>query len=145
MNSNNFYKAYVEVLEILKYVPDESVKKIPKEMLNMFELKKDRDYTYSIEPSIPFEEQKILPETKAILANIFRDYWATDHQREVITTYEKQELDRIEQKKRELYNPNDIFKSQNSKVDNTSNLPIDIKKEHFYNKLIAFIKKIFKL
>lgn len=153
MDNNNYYKAYVEVLEILKYVPEESVKKIPKEMLDMFEIKKDKEYKYSIDYSKPFEEQKMLDETSAILANIFRDYWATEHQREVIIQYEKEELNKIEQEKRKIYNPDDIFKSRKIKniqeldktVHTNISLPVEIKKEHFYHRLIEFIKKLFKL
>lgn len=55
-----------------------------------------------------FEEQNLLDETKAILANIFRDYWATTYQRDKII--EKKKIDRIkiEENKRKKYN-NDIF------------------------------------
>lgn len=34
-----------------------------------------------IDVSIPFDQQKMMERTRAILANFFRDYWAYDKQR----------------------------------------------------------------
>lgn len=148
---DNFTKACKEIVEILKFVPDKDVLKIPKEMREMFEDKMDKNYNFSIDTQKAIEEQNLLDETKAILSNIFIDYWATPYQRERII--EKQNYDRkvIEQQKSEKYNPNNIFKristfeikelvSKNN-PDNNS-LPVDVKKI-FYQKIVNFIKKIF--
>ena len=70
---DNYQKAYKEILEILKYVPEESVKKIPQEMRDMFEKEQLKTYDFQIDTNKTFEEQELLEETKAILANIFRD------------------------------------------------------------------------
>ena len=50
-----------------------------------------------------FEEQNLLDETKAILANIFRDYWASEYQRERILAKEKYDLQKLEEKKRPIF------------------------------------------
>lgn len=99
---NNYPKAYKEVIEILKYVPKESVNKIPKSMLDTFNAKMDNNYEFSIDTNKGIEEQELLEETKAILANIFRDYWATPYQKERIQLKEKYEQQRIEEKKRQI-------------------------------------------
>ena len=72
--SNNYHKAYVEVLEILKYIPKEEFNKIPKDMIQTFTEKADNSYQYHIDKTIPFEKQVLLDETKSILAILFRDY-----------------------------------------------------------------------
>ena len=46
MMEDNYLKAYKEIVEILKYVPEESVNKIPKEMREMFELEMDKNYSF---------------------------------------------------------------------------------------------------
>ena len=74
---NVYPKAYKEVCEILKYMPKESVEKIPLEMRLLFERKLDIEYDFEIDEDKPFEEQQLLLETKAILANLYRDYWAS--------------------------------------------------------------------
>ncbi len=148
---DNYPKAYKEVIEILKYVPQESVNKIPNEMLETFKIKMDNNYNFSIDINKKLEEQNLLDETKAILANIFRDYWATDYQRERIKAKENYDRQKIEEEKKLKYN-SDIFakrrsenagiKEKQSEVINT--LPIKTKKERFYYKIINFFKKLFK-
>lgn len=143
-----YSKAYKEVFEILKYLPQESVDKIPKEMLETFEAKMDLNYDFKVDLDKKFEEQNLLYETKAILANIFRDYWATQYQNERINEKEQYDRKKIEEERRIKYNPDKIFdKPQKEQIElnECSNLPIEIKKENFYKKLINFIKKFFRI
>lgn len=141
MNENIYNKAYTEIIEILKHMPEESVNKLPKELLTMFQTKMDKNYNFKIDITKSFNEQTLLNETKAILANIFRDYWATPYQKERIIAKENYERQQLEEEKRKLYNPNNLFKKT------TNNIPIpqkniSTKKENFFNKLINFIKNI---
>jgi len=145
---DNYQKAYKEILEILKYVPEESVKKIPQEMRDMFEKEQSKTYDFQIDTSKTFEEQELLEETKAILANIFRDYWATPYQKERIEIKEKYDRQQSEEQKRKIYNPNDLFKNKNNRnpdFEKLSNLPIEVKKESFFKKIINFFKKKFHI
>lgn len=149
---NNYSKAYKEVVEVLKYVPKESVNKIPKIMLDTFSAKMDNDYIFSIDITKNFEEQELLEETKAILANIFRDYWATPYQKERIQAKEKYDRKLIEDEKHEKYNVDIFNNKRNNCTDDKEEsicddkLPIEIKKEknYIFNKLIKFLKKILK-
>ena len=153
MITKEYAMAYKEVVEILKYVPDEDVQKIPEEKLEFYRTNMDNDYNYKLDMTKEFKEQEMSDITKAILANIFRDYWATPYQRERIEVKEKQDIERLEEKKRQAYNPDDIFKKKQSNeedkeiknIENYSeNLPAEIKKETFFKKLINFIKVLFK-
>ncbi len=146
---DKYPKAYKQVIEILKYVPQESVDKIPQEMIKIFKANMDDKYDFRIDINKTFEEQDLLEETKAILANIFRDYWATPEQKERILEKEKNDREIEENIKREKYNPDNLFKKkqnviqQNEEIQN--NLPVEIKKEKFYKKIINFMKKIFHI
>ncbi|MBR3123909.1 MAG: hypothetical protein IKF42_00545, partial [Mogibacterium sp.] len=91
-----YANAYQEVLEVLKYVPEESVKKIPSQMLSMMISKANMSHGFRVDTELPFEQQSISEETKAIFANIYRDYWANDKQRKKIK--EKEDRDRLEMK-----------------------------------------------
>lgn len=144
---DNYTKAYKEVMEILKFVPQDSVNKIPKTMLEVFKTKMDKDWKFTVNIDKSFEEQDLLDETKAIFANIFRDYWATPYQKERIMAKEKYDRQKIEKEKLEKYNPNDLFKKTktNEEKAEISNLPIEVKKEKFYEKIINFFKKIFHI
>ena len=146
---DKYPKAYKQVIEILKYAPQEIVDKIPQKMIKTFKTNMDDKYDFKIDISKSFEEQDVLEETKAILANIFRDYWATPEQKERILEKEKNDREIEENIKREKYNPDNLFKKkqkviqQNEEIQN--NLPVEIKKEKFYKKIINFMKKIFHI
>ena len=146
---DKYPKAYKQVIEILKYVPQESVDKIPKEMNKTFKINMDDKYDFKIDISKSFEEQDIFEETKAILANIFRDYWATPEQKERILEKERNDREIEENIKREKYNPDNLFKKKQKVIQQNeeiqSNLPVEIKKEKFYEKIINFLKKIFHI
>lgn len=151
---DNYARAYKEIFEILKYVPEESVNEIPKEMRDMFEAEMDEKYSFEIDVEKPFEKQEILEETKAILANIFRDYWATDYQRARIIEKENQDREELERQKREKYNSNDGFKNrknENSINQNiqgqlndeyNKNLPTEVQKQNIFQRLLNFIKRL---
>ena len=146
----NYHKAYKEVIEILKYVPQESVNKIPKTMLDTFEKKMDKDYVFNVDINKTFEEQNLLEETKDIFAIIFRDYWATPYQRERIKAKENYDRQKIEEEKAQKYNPNEIFnkkiKEQKTEEieEDVNNLPVECK-EKFYIKITKFFKRIFNI
>ena len=144
---DNYSKAYKEVIEILNYVPQESVNKIPQTMLDTFKAKMDKEYNFIVDINKAFEEQELLEETKAIFANIFRDYWATPYQKERIEAKEEYDRKQIEKLKQEKYNPNNIFKTREMQINdkNINNLPMEVKKEKFYQKIISWMKKIFNI
>lgn len=152
MNSNvniEYANAYSEVLEVLNNMSKEDYNKIPKDMLEMFKTNCNNEYQFRYDLNKKFEQQEISKRAKLILAILFRDYWATPYQKERIQAKERYDWQKIEEEKKNNYN-HDIFK-KNNKIDNKenesieNNLPIEVKKEHFYNKIINFFKKIFNI
>ena len=109
INTTNLSKTYKEVLEILKFVKEEDYNMIPKETIQIMLNNMDREYEFKITSYEDFKTKQLLYETELILAIFFRDYWATEEQKEKIKLYEEYELKRIEEKKQEKYNINDLF------------------------------------
>lgn len=148
MNSN-YAKAYTEVLEILNYLSKEEYSKIPEEKIRYFKENMDKDYIFTINPRIDLSLQKISKETNAILISLFRDYFANESQKKILTELLNKNQEEVEQAKRDKYNPDDIF---NKKVKERIN--IDIKnnelnlmecKESFFSKLTKLIKRLLNL
>ena len=148
---NNLYaKAYTEVLEIVKYFPEEEYNKIPKEKIEFYKNNMDKDYVFTINPEIDLSKQNISPEANAIIINIFIDYFATEEQKvkikEILDLNQKKE----EQEKREKYNPDDIFKKANKDTEtanietseNNTNTALIEYKESFFTRFKNFIFKI---
>ena len=91
---NEYGDAYQEVLEILKYTEADAVAKIPKGKMKLFHERQNKKHGFRVDPTKTFDEQGVLKRTKAILAIIYRDYWASDKQRETIEQHE--DRDRME-------------------------------------------------
>ena len=91
MVAENYACAYREVIEILKYTNQDDVNKIPSEKLLLWLDNMKEDYNFEIDEEKPLSEQNISKEAKAILANIFKEYWATDYQKQRIEEKEKYE------------------------------------------------------
>ena len=123
MVDNKYAVAYSEVLEILKHIPIEDYNKIPKNEIELFEAYADNNYTFNYDTRKKLEEQNVSDITKGIIILLFRDYWATENQRQGII--EKQNYDRIslEEKNKKKYNV-DIFqhiKGNEQNIEDTSN------------------------
>lgn len=92
MIDTKYANAYVEVLEILKYISREDYNKIPKNKIELFQINANNDYHFTYNPEKTLNEQNVSKIAKGIIAILFRDYWATDIQKEKIIA--KQNYDR---------------------------------------------------
>lgn len=137
-----YANAYSEILEILKHISQEDYNKIPKEKIMLFQNNYNKEYNFTYDMNKTLDEQNVSKKAKTIIAILFRDYWATDIQREKIKAKEKYDRKIKEQEK---YNPNNIFKPKET-INNyeSSNFPIEIKKENLIQKILKFIKNIFR-
>ena len=148
MVAENYACAYREVIEIIKYTNQDDVNKIPSEKLLLWLDNMKEDYNFEIDEEKPLSEQNISKEAKAILANIFKEYWATDYQKQRIEEKEKYDMEKLEKEKYEKYNPNDIFKNKkqiNIETDNISdNVAMVEYKVSLFTKIFNKIKCIFK-
>ena len=81
---SNRKNAYTEVYTILQELNEEEYEKIPSEVIDAIRLNRNEEYFYELDEDLELKEQPMLPETKAILFNLFRDYLATQEQKEKI-------------------------------------------------------------
>mgnify|MGYP004506114309 FL=1 len=148
---NAYKRAYTEVIEIIKYFPNEEYAKIPLEKINYYKENMDKDYNFQINPNIELEKQNISKEANAILVTLFNDYFATDRQKEILNNLLKQNQQKLEKQKQEKYNPSNLFMQSKTQQQNTVTLQknnsesslVEIK-EKFFTNFINFIKNIFK-
>ena len=157
MVDNKYRIAYSEVLEILKHIPIEDYNKIPKNEIELFELYADNEYIFDYNINKTLDEQNVSDIAKGIIILLYRDYWATDTQREKILAKEKYDILQLEKVKQEKYNSHDIFKKRDKKYEApkenineyeiknniNSNLPIEVNERSIYRKMINLLKKIF--
>lgn len=89
----------------------------------MFETNANSEYTFNYDPSKTLEEQNVSNITKGIIILLFRDYWATEIQRNKIIAKQNYDRVKLEEKKKEKYNSNNIF------TNNHKNSLVDIPKD----------------
>ena len=153
----DYAKAYTELLEILKYFSKESLEKLPKENIEMYNLEKDKSYNFTYNKELELDEQNISKLTIILIANLYIQYLASDEERNIIKERDKKELELLEEQKRQMYNQNKIFenrKRENSKynIEDISktkqneniSLPI-VKKQNIFTKIIEKINLKFKI
>lgn len=147
-----YANAYSEVLEILKYIPVEDYNKIPKNKIELFETNANNDYSFTYNPDKTLEEQEVSKITKGIIAILFRDYWASEIQREKIITKQKHDRIKIDEEKRKKYNI-DIFQNRNNNKQgqnieeniSASEVAMVEYKDSIFRKILNKIKSLFNI
>lgn len=147
MVTKEFAEASAEINEILKYLPEEYINKIPSKLRDFFEKVEDKEYIANIDPYKTLDKQDLKPKTQTLLTILYREYWCNDE--------EKAELDKVliendkkyEEELREKYNPDNIFKKNKDTkeietVEETA--LIEYENRSWYKKAIDFIGNIFR-
>ena len=147
MIAENYACAYKEVIEVLKYTKREDVNKIPKSRILLWRINMNKDYDFKIDTTKTLEEQNLSKEAKAIIANIFKKYWATDYQKERMEAKEKYDIEQMEKEKYQKYNPDDIFKNrkQNIQQEEVASKTVSMVeyREPLFKRILNKIKNIF--
>ena len=147
-----YQKAYVELYEIIKVLPEKEQKKIPKLVLKNLKDNMDKEYKFILNKDNDILNQKYRIETKALFVELYERYLASKEENEIWDKYDKICNNIIEEEKRIKYNSDNIFKNRKLekedltfKKENVRNLPIETKKENIIIKFFKFIKNIFHL
>ena len=135
--------AYTEVYEILEQLDEGEYNKIPSEVIITIRENRNTEYEFELDEELELKEQELLPETKAILFNIFRDYLSTPEQKEKIIKMQAEERLKNEQKKAKQYN-SDLFANK-QKVQSVEREHIELieYKENIFKRIFNKIRQFF--
>ena len=129
---NSFAIACTEVLEVLKYLPQNEYEKISKEEIELLESQKDS--------SFKVQGMNISKEANAIIIILWEKYFASQNEKEKLYNILKQNYKIEDTRKKEKYNYDNLFKEKKKE----STALIEVKKEKWYEKIRDFFKKIIK-
>lgn len=104
-----YKNALVEALEVIKFMPKEERELIPSSIIEKMQNEKSKNYYFSLDRTQKFSIQ-ISKEAKAILANLFKEYWATSDELGVIKAIELKNRMMLEKYKLKKYPIENIFK-----------------------------------
>ncbi|MFR2450405.1 MAG: hypothetical protein ACLS9A_03255 [Clostridia bacterium] len=85
--------------EILEQLDEGEYNKIPSEVIITIRENRNTEYEFELDEELELKEQELLPETKAILFNIFRDYLSTQEQKEKIIKMQAVERQKMNERK----------------------------------------------
>ena len=142
---SNRKNAYAEVYTILQELNEEEYNKIPPEVIKTIEANRNEEYEYELDDELDLKDQPMLPETKAILFNLFRDYLANPEQKTKIIRMQNEARQKNELKKQQMYNA-DIFANKPKKnLAENSNETMQIVeyKESIFKRILNKIKSFF--
>lgn len=144
-----YARAYTEVLEILKHIPEDEFERIPKSEIQFYENNCDKNYRYEYNQDLEVDEQTISKEANAVIIALYMNYFANEKQKGIIEKILKQNSILEDKTKNEKYDINKIFENNQSKSNNDiskNNLPVDISKDkdNFIKKIVNKIKSLFK-
>ena len=146
-------QTFSEVNDVLNHMDDELYNQIPKKFIKLIKNNMDENYKVSIDYSKGINNVDLSKETRLVLALIYRDYICDDNERKELIESEQHELRKIEQELREKYNPDNIFKKQKNKEENTEEIKesteenqtnMTIYKESIFIRIINMIKRVFR-
>ena len=164
MISENYRNAFQEVYIILENLRKEDYDKISNKTIEALKENKNNDYFFELENGIELKKQNLMPETRAILFNIFYDYYADEKQKAIIQDIwnaqnRKEDLEKQGKFDVDVFknenNKNETIKNENNKNDLSNSNALDddkmeenkitVKKENIIrkiiNKIISIIKK----
>lgn len=140
--TKEYARAYVEVLEVIKYLKKEEYEKIPKEKIKLYEKYKDStyDFKYNFQKDITTQ---VSIEAKNVLANLFLKYISTQDDRNEF--YKKERKEWYENETSKTYDTvNPLFKEKKVVSKNKEMIVVTEEKESFFIKVIKKIKKILR-
>ena len=127
-----YRNAFKEVDEILKYTDIDLVNKIPKKFIDFLRENMNNNYEFNVQEGLHLNKQKLSEEANNILALIYRDYWATEEEKEEFRKKDEEERKLNEEKLEHIF-------------DRKDNEPIEEKKNNQLIKIEheSFIKRLF--
>ncbi len=141
-----YRKALSEVNQILLNTDEEVVAKIPKRFQEFVKTNMDKEHKIEIKEGESLIEQDIRPETKQILALIYRDYICSKEKRNDLINQEIEKRKKREESYEINFQQNQNRKeSIEEKLENSEEKALIKPEEKWYQKIINKILKIFKI
>ena len=147
---NDYKKRLVEVDEILNYLSEEDLMKIPKEIRKVIRDNKDLNYCWKYDESKELKDQDVSRDTIAFLTYLNMKYLLNEEQKKLMEQILKFNEDKAEREKREKYEKyynKDLFKVEKEVKSTIEEILGETQmitfKEKFFTKILNRIKSFF--
>lgn len=141
--SEEYSIAAREITEILKFIKEDDLEKIPKRLIDFFNEVSNKNYIMHIDFEENINKWHITNKTKQILAMLYFNYWCNEQEKEEYVKVLQKNEENYNKMMNEKYSIDNVLETRKVKYEN--NLQIEIKKEKLYVRFLKLIKKIFKM
>jgi len=139
-------KVAAELIQILLFLPEEYICKIPKEEIEYLNKVKDNNYISNIQNVEDIKQSNMLEETKVYLAYFFINYLSTEEEKREYEIILKENEERQQKELLAKYDVNKVFEERKNKTNEI--IPKEkalVKKEkNIFEFIINKIKKLLK-
>lgn len=145
----DYNKRLVEVDEVLNYLSEDDLEKIPKDIRQLIKDNKDKEYVWKYDKSKLLKNQNISRDTIVILSYLNMEYLLNPEQKKLIEGIHALNEKKQEEEKRKAYNPDNLFKgnASNENIEEQQETQVQSLvqyKEYFLTKIIKKIKNFFR-
>lgn len=132
-------KCLVELDEILKYLAEDDLKKIPYDIRKTISERKDKQYKWKYDETKDLSQQKINRKTIAMLSYLNMEYLLNEEQKKLMQKIHKFNEDVIEKEKSKKYSSDKIFKNDKVNVKEETEL-VTISSKKWYKKYLDIFR-----
>ena len=143
-NNIEYIQANTEIKCLLKYFPINYIKKLPTKLLEMIYRNSDEKYNIDVDLKKDLKNQNISKKTKDMLAVLTYNYWSRETERKDIIERLNENENNYQEELREKYNPDNIFKNRETKVEALENSVAMVEyKKSIFSKIKNWFKRTF--
>ena len=146
MVNERYSIAMSETLHYLKGINQDDINKIPNKFILFLKENASNNYSCNFDYTKPLKELKLSKEAKGLIAMICLNYWCeTEEQKIKFRNYLNVNEQTYQEELKRMYNIDDIFKKAETINKEENKLPIQIKQENIFKKVINCIIKFFHI
>lgn len=143
-NNIKYIQANTEIKCLLKYFPINYIKKLPTKLLEMIYRNSDEKYNIDVDLKKDLKNQNISKKTKDMLAVLTYNYWSSETEKKDIIERLNENENNYQEELREKYNPDNIFKNRETKVEALENSVAMVEyKKSIFSKIKNWFKRTF--
>ena len=143
-NNIEYIQANTEIKCLLKYFPINYIKKLPTKLLEKIYRNSDEKYNIDVDLKKDLKNQNISKKTKDMLAVLTYNYWSSETEKKDIIERLNENENNYQEELREKYNPDNIFKNRETKVEALENSVAMVEyKKSIFSKIKNWFKRTF--
>lgn len=140
-------QAYAEVWAVLKYMPNEYVRKVPKKIIKLFQTERLENYEPNINKLNPLDKNYLSKKTMALIAMLNYQYWCPNKKvKDNLYNIYLSNNDKYQNEMEQKYFTDDLFKNKKKIIqinpEEKSIAKVECK-ESIFKKIILKIKGLF--